>query len=392
MSTKLKSSNVLIVVIVFAIISTSPLFHLIGTSYSILIMSQSAVLFSIVLQMEKLKISGFDALLLFLVILSSSITALFYNDVRIILLQSFFIVQFIIASILNRDSISKLTKLITNICIIFLVLAWMSFFYAIVGGKPLITLSIKGFHDFHLFLTSFTNTPIEIWSISGFIRPSVIFDEPGAFSFFICFVVIMREIIGENKLKTLSILLFGFITFSLAHFVFTIIYLVMIYGKLNFKSISLSLILLSITITILASTEFGDAFSKLLLSRLEYDNGSISGDNRTGQLFGNLSLLNFRTFLIGLDAGCVMSIPYCREMYSLFGAENLLSPLVQKGILMSFPYYILIVYFIAISLKDKSLLLFFALALLFFQRPYILNYAYGYYAIIPYLYYKKYIR
>ncbi|HAZ3859399.1 TPA: O170 family O-antigen polymerase, partial [Escherichia coli] len=100
--------------------------------------------------------------------------------------------------------------------------AVIGFIYAAIGGSAIYTITNPNGREFYFYLTTFTVT-----NYSGFIRPSAFFDEPGALSFYICFVVMLREILWPRKRAlNFALLAFGIVTLSLAHIVFTILYVI----------------------------------------------------------------------------------------------------------------------------------------------------------------------
>jgi hypothetical protein len=67
--------------------------------------------------------------------------------------------------------------------------------------------------------------------------------------------------------------------------------------------------------------------------------------------------------------------------------ENPLSPLVFSGIIIEYPYYIIVGLFIVSPLWGRKYIVIFGMGLLFMQRPYVLGFSYSFMAImIAYLF------
>jgi hypothetical protein len=65
----------------------------------------------------------------------------------------------------------------------------------------------------------------------------------------------------------------------------------------------------------------------------------------------------------------------CQRQYRRFG-ENILTPLVQGGILMSWPYYAVLAALLAGGLRARARLVELGVAALLLQRPYLLSAGY----------------
>ena len=131
----------------------------------------------------------------------------------------------------------------TFVLIFLCVGALLSFFYALLGGAPLWGFPNPDGRENYLYLLSLTNS---VWG--GFIRPSAIYDEPGAFSFFICSVVTLRVLLGFDKKLTWFLALSGLITFSLAHIIFFVFFALS--QKVRLKHILLTVLVCLIFVSI----------------------------------------------------------------------------------------------------------------------------------------------
>jgi hypothetical protein len=252
-----------------------------------------------------------------------------------------------------------------------LILAVLGFLYAFFGGQPLFTITNEDGRENGFYLSTFSNT-----YLLGFIRPSGIYDEPGAFSFFLCLIVSLREIFRLDRIISWKLLLCGFITASLAHFVFVILYAIHA-GAFRMKNV---LRLFFIALIIIGITYFTDSpLSSLviaLFSRFEIIDGTIAGDNRTALLANAMSYLNLSTAIFGLNGACIINSPECTPgQYDQYG-ENPLTPMIHLGLSLSWPYYLALLYLL-IKTAGQNRYLILGVLFLLLQRPYIISYGYS---------------
>lgn len=222
----------------------------------------------------------------------------------------------------------------------------------------------------------------------GFIRPSGIFDEPGAFSFVICSVALARSIMLKNNKTTWILLLMGLITFSVAHIMFIAVFLLLQNSHIKSK---LYIIIFMVFLYVLVSIYFVDVYNSLIAYRFEAtDSSFLKGDNRTERFLNAMEYLDVEVFLFGLDKGLFTDYHNVSLNYKILG-ENILSPLVIKGALMSFSFYATIFYLGYIGVKEKKYIVSFSMIILLSQRPYVSVPGYSLWAILPIvLYFKEY--
>lgn len=259
--------------------------------------------------------------------------------------------------------------------IIAIILSIISFIYVYLGGEPLYQFPNPDGRINNLYLFSFSNT-----INYNIIRPSFIYDEPGAFSFLIISTVILREIYGLKKNITIFILVFGLITLSLSHVIFTFLYFLL---RTNFKqkiaSGLLLMILLSLVIDIPAMNFFFDRF--------HIDNsGRIKGDNRSGQIENFYNIVTPKIILLGNNNLNIKANGRKNDISSSF-----VTPLYRGGIMVllvqCLTYSMLI---LLIFLRKEFLFPSLALMLLFSERPYFgeIGYQIFLYISILSMYYK----
>lgn len=240
-------------------------------------------------------------------------------------------------------------------------------------------------------------------------RVSGFFLEPGQFSYYICFLVICRELLKMSSSLSLFLLVFGLITTSLAHVVFILVYLFYLVVKKN-NSLASSLLrvrtygrLLPIIFFVLPSLSIG----LIMFGDWMIDRTLAMIDNPTDYMrFNSLTFAYNRldndlmNFIRGPAPNLAAREYFPAELLngqegmSIYG-ENPLSPLMFGGLLAAWPYYGFVLFALKelIFGKPKSILIF-GFALLALQRPYLLEFPYAFSGLILlFLYnseYKKY--
>lgn len=307
-------------------------------------------------------------LVAFVLIFGSLVPSLYWLELRYFFYPSFFLVALLLVTICGRNEIAKFVDLSTNIILLLLAASVVGFILAKLGFDYTLKFKNPDGRWNYLYYTTLTN-----YVRGDFIRPSAIFDEPGTFSFVICLTAFFRFCLGRDFKLTWIILFLGFITFSLAHLIFCTIFLFA--ERFNAKRISFFLGLLLSAFLIFTFTGFSSTISDKLLGRLEItEEGTVKGDNRTVLMGNALSEIEKKNeaVLVGLDPDCLFNVPVCKEEYPLMGA-NPVTPLVFQGLFVSWPYYLLIILScLSLFVHGRSGLAFFAVGLLFLQRPYLM--------------------
>jgi len=333
-----------------------------------------------------------------LAILSVMMYLMFNNaclSQRIILLAMLLLIISAFASILSNSTsqllmglalflmilISKMveTFLITSnsiniayyFTVILLVGAWIGFFYALLGGAPLVCVDNPDGRQSCLFLATLSNSAnIDFLRI---IRPAGVFDEPGALSFFTILVVCLNELGGGGKKKSITLLLLGIITLSLTHIVCIITYCFIIFRK---KTVYLVLVFgFLLGYAQIYSPDDSLLYSSFF-SRFVITDEGLKGDNRSNQVKEFFSLIDSNTsrygdnVLIKERGGVSQSEAQTANPFSIWFAY---------GFIMWIPYAITLLFLIVHffnqipSVKITSILLFFLLL----QRPYIYSMYWG---------------
>jgi hypothetical protein len=298
--------------------------------------------------------------------------ALHWGDLRLLLYPIFFVSSVLLAAQSNDAERDAYIDLASRFMLVLCIGAVLGFLISAVGLPPLGSFENTDGRDNFIFYTTFTNTFED-----GFIRPSGFYDEPGAFSFFICMIAFLREATGKSRTMTLALLVLGLVTFSLTHMLFLLIYLLA--TAANFRHLVRFSIGFLVFAGVLVGVVGGDAIENKVLSRLIInDDGNLAGDTRSMLLLNAIAVLKDedQAALMGADSSCTLDTGTCTERFGPMG-ENLLSPLAMQGLLLSWPYYLFLLLTLVAALRGRRGLMFFAVGLLFMQRPYLLNLGYS---------------
>jgi hypothetical protein len=283
----------------------------------------------------------------------------------------YFITSLFLVSSLGKWELVKITQLATCLAFSLIVGAYAANLYYWIGLSPIFQLSTLE-ESLYLYLSTLS------YEYAGYIRPSGIYDEPGALSFVICIIAYLRHRLGLNHLTTLVLIFTGAVTTSLAHIFFLFLFLILVKrptrgskGKSRAGAI-----LLMISIGIILQIAFPE---NLFSSRLRVqEDGSLSGDNRTQLLISAYRIIenDFSIFMYGIGSLTEDENNALVAEYGEF-TTNPLSPIIRSGVLGSFWYYAFILYYLVngFSRPERSIML--ALCFILLQRPYVMNYGYS---------------
>lgn len=363
--TRLKASK-LICYAVFAclVIPMSPLSSYVGFSPQYIVPVISIVMSVVLIYFRGINKKVFSIVLVYLIL--NVISSIYWESFKLFQLPALYIPSLIIASLLRDAEMQYLSKIFTYFSLVAVVSSFFGFIYAYVGLPPNFQFVMGDGRDIYFFASTLSNSFV----FNG-IRPSFIFDEPGTLAFVIAFVVTFNELTKSQFRKwNFFILLVGCITFSLAHFLFFIIYLIY---KRDIKLL-LASSLFAFLFFVFAQSQF---FDLVLYNRFEFTNGFLSGDNRSSYLINSFQLLNESTVLWGLDPACLFDRVECYDKFGVIG-EHLIAPLLFSGLFASLFYYSSITWLLCITYRcNRYRMLIIGITLLLFQRPYSLTLGYS---------------
>ncbi len=260
----------------------------------------------------------------------------------------------------------RLCSLLTVFLLVGVAGAIAGFIYAYAGGPPILTITNLDGRENALYLATMSNT-----YIAGIIRPSFIYDEPGAFSFLLCATVALREVLGRSRPASYLLMIGGLITLSLTHMLITLIYLLFRIGPLKTAVLMAALLMpLVPLVTQIEELEF-------LVDRFSIEDGQLAGDNRSNQVENFLAVVHPGMVLFG-DVECnVRPERTCEEHGDISSSPvtptykgGIVALIVQLGVHAG----LIVAFFRSRRFRFSAL----ALTLLLLQRPYFENSGYGF--------------
>lgn len=369
---------------IFSFIMLSPLLFVLGIRSSFVVL---AFFFFLIVVIFRKRISKIAAYLYLMIFVTSSISAIYWNDIKIVVMPFSLLFSILLVESLTLEDIGKIIDKTTVYIFILLIGALIGFILAFFGVSPILTLTNPDGRPFYLFFATFTNT-----YLINLIRPSGIYDEPGTFSFIICSIAAFRHLLDRNIIITWTILLLGLITFSVAHVLFLPFFLLAT-GIKSKKFLSIFSIFFIFAVVIIQSG-FYEHFEQLLLRRFTLTDSGFVGDNRSFRLINAAHLIAEypNSWLYGIDSRLILKYLEYGNLYPPFG-ENPLFQIVANGLLLSWPYYLFIIISLFLPIFKKKYFVIMGIMMLFLQRPFFLSISYSAIGVtalaIPYKLWKK---
>jgi hypothetical protein len=253
--------------------------------------------------------------------------------------------------------------------VVLLVGSWIGFFYSLAGGGPSTCFQNPDKTTNCLYLATFGRADSN--SAWATVRPTGIFDEPGALSFFTILVICMNELRGDGKKKSITLFLLGLVTFSVAHAICFAAYLSVVFKK-RIAYLALAGVILIQPVGNFLVENFGSTAPIItqFFDRFSIADGGIKGDNRTSQVVEFFSLVDQDITQYGHNA---LAKYKSRSITVVDQSSNPFSIWFGYGVIMWIPYVILLVVLIRNAFERKSSVKVTAilLSLLLLQRPYI---------------------
>ena len=296
-----------------------------------------------------------------------TVSSIYWRDLDLILLSTYFITSVFLAVSLGKSTIDAFLTISSWVLAGAVIGAIVGLVYALVGGGPTFQFENPDGRQAYVYLSTITNSVV-----GNTIRPAGFFDEPGTFSFVLCFVCAMRQRRLMDSRMTWFLLLGGFSSLSFAHGFYVALHAL---STRDLRLNSLAIVGVCLLGPLILFPQFLDAISERLFSRYAIVDGRFAGDSR-GELIENAwNYLNWESFLWGMDPTCFVKGEACTTEYLSFG-ENPFSLLVAYGVFISWPYYGLLIALVASSVRNRSFIPI-ALCLLMMQRPNALGYGFS---------------
>jgi hypothetical protein len=303
---------------------------------------------------------------------TAAVPAVYWIDPRLLVYPVFLVLAVLLAGLARDREVSRFVDVASWLMLVMLVGAVAGFLLAQAGAAAIAEIINRDGRSNLLFYTTFSNL-----YFGNFIRPAGIYDEPGAFSFFVCAVAFLRYSTRKSHGMTWALLALGMITFSLAHLVFIAVFGLAFLGQRQLPKLA---IWVALGAGVVAMTGLADTFRRYLLARVTLDTGV-----GIGLAGGRLQLLNnaleaLRThahaFWVGLHPDCTFNIVRCNQIAGYI-AENPLAPAAAQGIMLAWPYYGFLAVTLTAAFTGRRGLALAAVGLLFLQRPYVSAHGYA---------------
>lgn len=237
--------------------------------------------------------------------------------------------------------------------------------YARFGGMPLFDVAV-GYRTTHLYLTTFSFA-----FVGDFVRPSGIFDEPGAFTMYVAIVTMFNDTLRRSQKLNLALVILLIFTGSLAGLAIALLFLLTSNSMGLRKKQSLLLVGALVSVYLVSSIIAPTNPIKITLDtfysdRLMVQDGRLVGDNRTNQVAEFFRLVDDEILLTGAKNSGELS-----EAEDI--SSNPLSITFGFGLIISIPYFLLLLWLIAATVRNSFHNSYTTLGLfvLLLQRPYL---------------------
>lgn len=351
-----------------AFVAMSPILAFFGLRgiFTVSFILSVTVIFTFILNIKVKKIFLYLCLLL---LLTSFIPLIYWSEIKYLGTSIFIITAIFLFTLSDSKVIENVINIATLFIFVIVLGAVIGFVLAFVDFPYLFDLPNPDGRSNYFYYTTFTNAK---WG--NIIRPSGIYDEPGALSFYTCSIAALRQLFNRSSKVTWIILIIGLITFSLAHLIYMFFYLIS--EKFSTKNISTLFFIISISAIIIYSIGFYDLLEDKLFSRIKFSQSleTIEGDNRSFQMNNIIDFISRDKSIIffGAHSSCIFDYVECKSRFE-WTDSNPLSPLFYRGIFISWPYYIALVYLFSLVFYNRRYFITFGFALLLLQRPELLT-------------------
>lgn len=360
-----------LIMVFYGLVMISPLFayfSVSGTALTLGLLGAVLILFRV----GDLEVSRPFLFLSLAVFALLCIPGLYWMDPRYPLSGIFVVFSLLLLQLSNAQVIDWFVTFATVLMLTLLIGAVIGFVLALNGVPSIFEISNTDGRANHFYYTTFSKIR---WG--NIIRPSAIYDEPGALSFMVCATAVLRHLRGRDARVTWLMLGLGFVTLSLAHLIYVLIHAMAEQMKIrNFVGIVVTILPLTLLVVYFGG---GEIIEKRLLGRVSVtETGEIVGDNRSWRMINAARHISAHpeSMLFGADSSCRFDQDTCIKKFPLMG-ENPLSPLVLSGIFVSWPYYLALLILITAPLFGKQFLVSAGFGALLLQRPYIVGIGYS---------------
>jgi hypothetical protein len=265
----------------------------------------------------------------------------------------------------------KILRVVTWFTLLLLVGGILGLVYSVFGGRPLLEVKVV-YRMSELYLTTFALASFA--QVGALIRPSGIFDEPGAFAMYVAIITMFNDTLQQNR--RLNLALIGMLAFtgSLAGMFIVVLYFLTSNSARAYRKevLALAAVLAGASFFLLQaypSNPLTGAIDTFYSERLQVADGRLVGDNRSHQISDFFALVNDEILIQGTKKAPP------NEFHDVDETSNPFSITFGYGLIISLPYFALLLWLALMTIRNRfhnsytSL----GLLLLLLQRPYIYN-------------------
>jgi len=372
--------GLILILVVNAFLFGSALLHVFSISGAVpLALNLLATLYFV---LKKNRSVGYPHMVLIgLILFSTLVQVVIWNDGSYLRYAIFPVSTILILMVASRADLDRMVDAISVLALVVLLLAAIAFVSVFAGVEPLATLENRDGRNLYVFFSTLSNS----YNVNAnIVRPSGIYDEPGALSFFVCAIACLRTFLGKSERLTWVLLGLGLVTLSLAHVIYMVAHFLAVARLRTY--LTPAPIVIVVAVLAVVSSGLGHVFYEKLILRFESAEGSkvVAGDNRSERLSGALDIIEAdkSVLVVGIGPGCVKSISTCElDDIPPFSAAPL-EPLILLGFVQGWLYYLMLMMLFAAPLFGRKYLVVFGVALLLLQRPYVMHIGYSFYSFL----------
>jgi hypothetical protein len=365
-------------IFIYGFVLISPIFPFIffkGASFALSVVS--VVIVVLIAIKSNFKYSSKFLISIFLILLSSQLLAFISEDINYMIDIRYLLISAILVYSVTFSTIYKVVEIASNFILILLLGGSVAFILSMIGFGDIGSFTNPNGIENRIYFFTFSNVG---WS--GLLRPAGIYDEPGAFSFFISGIAAARHLLRMNNKRTWIILLLGLQTLSVAHVVY------MIFHAFASQNINLKVLIKAGVVFL-----FINVVALLDKTNIIYNQflGRFSGGNfGEGRLQGVYRIFNYfmdnpELFWMGSralyhDVGGYLN--HWTNIGAVYGGSlggNALFPIAVNGFISSIPYlFILLSLVVAPLFKGRFYMVALGMAALIYNRDYMFVISYSF--------------
>jgi hypothetical protein len=259
----------------------------------------------------------------------------------------------------------KILKILTVGTLFLLLLGLVGIIYSAGGGQPLLVVQV-GYRRTSLYLTTFSFA-----NAGNFIRPSGIFDEPGAFAMYVAMITMFNDTLRQNTRLNVCIVCLIVFTGSLAGLMLAAAYFLssnafMLIKNARIKIASVIIIVITAALLLFPDNPIVKSISVFYSERLVLSDGRLVGDNRSNQIEDFFEAVDLEMLLSGTKS--------LGQVYDVADmSSNPFSITYGYGLIISVAYFFVLGWLVWITVVRRGQNIYTSVGLIFLllQRPYL---------------------